>query len=42
MIKLGVSGDFVTCTDFFLTDKKVKLVIDGHDNKKRKIETRIL
>ena len=25
----------------FLTDRKVQLVIDGHDNKEREIETRI-
>lgn len=41
MIDLDIDDDFVTWTDSFLTDRKVQLVIDGHDNKKRKIETGI-
>lgn len=38
MIELGVDGDLVTWTGSFLTDRKIQLVIDGHDNKERKIE----
>ena len=41
MIKLGIDGDLVTWTSSFLTDRKVQLVIDGHDNKEREIETGI-
>ena len=40
-IELGVDGDLVTWTGSFLTDRKVQFVIDGHDNKERKIETGI-
>ena len=41
MIELGVDGDLVTWTGSFLTNRKVQLVIDRHDNKKREIETGI-
>ena len=41
MIQLGIDGDLVTWTGSFLTDRKVQLVIDGHDNKKKEIETGI-
>ena len=41
MIELGIDGDFVTWTDLFLTDRKIQLVIDGHNNKERKIQTGI-
>ena len=41
MIELGVDGDLVTWTGSFLTDRKIQPVIDGHDNKGRKLETGI-
>ena len=41
MIELGINGDLVTWTGSFLTGRKVQLVIDGHDNKERNIETGI-
>ena len=41
MIKLGIDGDLVNLTSSFLTGRKVQLIIDGHDNKKRDIETGI-
>ncbi len=41
MIELGIDGDLVTWTGSFLTDRKVQLVIDGHENKEREIETGI-
>ena len=41
MIELGIDGDLVTWTGSFLTDRRVQLVIDGHDNKEREIETGI-
>ena len=41
MIKLGIDGDLVAWTKSFLTDRKVQLVIDGHENKEREIETGI-
>ena len=41
MIELGTDGDLVTWTGSFLTDRRVQLVIDGHDNKEREIETGI-
>ena len=42
IMELGIDGNFVTWTGSFLTDQKVQLVIDGHDNKKIKIKTGIL
>ena len=38
MIELGIDDDLVTQTDSFLTNRKIQLVIDGHDNKKKEIE----
>ena len=42
MIELGVDSNLVTWTGSFLTDRKIQLVIDDHDNKKKEIETEIL
>ncbi len=42
MIELGIDGDLVTWTGSFLIDRRVQLVIDGHDNREREIETGIL
>lgn len=39
MIELGIDGDLVAWTRSFLTDRKIQLVIDGHENKEREIET---
>ncbi len=36
MIELGIDGDLMTWTGSFLTDRRVQLVIDGHNNKERK------
>ena len=33
IIELGIDGDLVNWTGSFLIDRKVQLVIDGHDNK---------
>ncbi len=41
MIDLDIDGDLVAWTKSFLTDRKIQLVIDGHDNKEREIETSI-
>ena len=41
MIELGIDGDLVAWTSSFLTDRKIQLVIDGHENVEREIETRI-
>ena len=41
MIELGVDGNLVTWMGSFLTDRKVQLVIDGHNNEEREIKTRI-
>ncbi len=41
MTDLGIDTDLVEWTKSFLTDRKIQLVIDGHDNKKRDIETGI-
>ena len=41
MIELNIDDDLVNWTGSFLTDRKVQLVIDGHDNKERDIETGI-
>lgn len=32
MIQLGIDGELIQLTQFFLTDRKVQLVIDGHNN----------
>lgn len=39
VIYLGIDGDLVIWTKSFLTDRKILLVIDGHDDKEREIET---
>ena len=41
IIELGIDGDLIRWTQSFLTDRKVQLVIDGHTNKERDIETEI-
>ena len=41
MIELGVDGDLVTWTGSFLLDRKIQLVIDKYDNKKKEIKTGI-
>ena len=38
MIKLSIDGDLIQQTESFLTDRKVKLVIDGHNNKEQDIK----
>ena len=38
---MGVDGDLIKWTKSFLTDRKVQLVIDGHDSPERSIETGI-
>ena len=34
MIELGVDGNLVAWTNSFLTDRRIQLVIDGHETKK--------
>ena len=41
IIKIGVDEDLIKWTKSFLTNRKVQLVIDGHDNPEQSIETRI-
>ena len=41
MMELGVDGDLIRWTQSFLTDRTVQLVIDGHDNRERSIESGI-
>ena len=41
MMGLDILSNLVACTKSFLTDRKIQLVIDGHDNKERNIETGI-
>lgn len=41
MLELGIDGDLLTSTKLFLTDRKVQLIIDGHEDKEREIETGI-
>ena len=38
---MGIDGYLIKWTRSFLTDRKIQLVIDGHDNKERAIETGI-
>ncbi len=38
MIELSIDGDLVAWTRSFLTDRKIQIVIDGHENKEREIE----
>ena len=42
IIELKLDGGLVIWTDFFLTNLRVQLVIDGYNDKKREIETGIL
>ena len=41
MTKMGVDGDLIKWTKSFLTDRTVQLVIDGDENPKPSIETKI-
>lgn len=41
MLELGVDGDLICWTKSFLTDRKLQLVIDGHNNLENDIETGI-
>lgn len=41
IIELGIDGDLVAWTRSFLTNRKIQIVIDGHKNKEREIETGI-
>lgn len=41
IIELGINGNLVASTRFFLTNQKIQLVIDGYKNKEREIETEI-
>ena len=41
MVELGIDGDLVAWTRSFLTERKISIVIDGHENKEREIETGI-
>lgn len=41
MMKMGVDRDLIKWTKSFLTDCKVQLVIDGHENLEQSIETGI-
>lgn len=42
IFELGINGDYMIWTSSFLTNQKVQLVINRHDNKKRKIKIGIL
>lgn len=41
MLDLGIDGDLIKWTKSFLSDRKVQLVIDGHENREREVETGI-
>lgn len=41
MVELEINGDLVLWTRFFLTVRKVQIVIDGYENMEREIETGI-
>ena len=41
MIELGIDGDLVAWTRSFLIDRKIQIIIDGHENKEREIEAGI-
>ena len=41
IIELEIDDDLVRWTQLFLTDQTFQLVIDGHDNRERRIITRI-
>lgn len=32
MVELDINGDLIRWTRFFLTDRKIQLIIDGHTN----------
>ena len=36
MIELGIDGDLLSWTNSFLTDRKIQLVIDGHEKKRER------
>ena len=42
MLELEVDEDFICWTKSFLTNRKLQLIINGHNNPKNNIETRIL
>ena len=41
MVELGIDGDLVRWTKSFLTNRELQLVIDGHNNYERRVETGI-
>lgn len=41
MRELKINTDLISWTQSFLTDRKVKLVIDGHVNLEKNVETGI-
>lgn len=42
MFDLGINDDLIRWTQFFLTNRWMELVIDGHINPKYRVETGIL
>lgn len=42
MRQLGIDNDWIGWTQSFLTDRKVEIVIDGHINPEKNVETGIL
>lgn len=41
MIELEIDENLITLTNFFMTDQKIQLVFNRHNNKNRKIKTEI-
>ena len=41
MLELEIDGDLICWTRSFLTDRKIQLVIDGHNNQEKEVETGI-
>lgn len=41
MLELGIDGDLIWWTKSFLTNRKLQLVIDGHNNPEKDVETGI-
>ena len=41
MVQLGIDSDLVTWTGSFLTDQKIQLVINRHDNEEKEVDTGI-
>lgn len=41
MIELGIDRNLITLIGSFLTNQKIQLVIDSHNNKKKIIKTKI-